>query len=396
MILGARQVGKSTLLNHVHGQKAKTFIFDPVVDIGNVRQDPDFFLDQNPGPLILDEIQYAPELLPAIKRRIDRNGRAGGYFMTGSQNPALLRNISESLAGRVVVLELGGMTTVEKSESASASSAPWLNALLDARGGLPDLSGHTRVPKTAEDDSLFSRIWRGGLPIMLDKSNDMLGDVMSSYLRTYVERDIRRLAEVEDQQLFTRFLGLCAALTAQEINHSQLGREIGITHQTAKRWLALLGATYQWIEIPAYHGNALKKVSERPKGYIRDTGFAAYLQYISSPDALAGHPLQGALMETYVVQDLLNTFCVLSLPPKVYHWRKHSGAEVDLVLERDGIFWPVEIKSTTRISSSHSEGIRLFRADHPHLRHGPGVILAPVEQVTCLPENVLVVPYDLA
>ncbi|MEI8242885.1 MAG: DUF4143 domain-containing protein [bacterium] len=395
LILGARQVGKSTLLNHIHGHKAKTFVFDPIVDIGNARQDPDFFLDQNPGPLILDEIQYAPELLPAIKRRIDAQGRMGNYLMIGSQNLALLKNIAESLAGRVIVLELGSMTTVEKNGAVSADSEPWLKTLLAAGGKMPELSGHTRVCKTAKNDSLFDRIWRGGMPITLDKGNERLGDVMSSYLRTYVERDVRIMAQVDDQHLFTRFLSLCAARTAQEINHSQVGREIGITPQTAKRWMALLAATYQWIEIPAYHGNALKKVSERSKGYICDTGLAAHLQYISSPDALAVHPMQGALMETYVVRDILNTFNALARPPKVYHWRRYSGAEVDLILERDGIFWPIEIKSTTRINAKHSEGIRLFRSHHPHLQHGPGVILAPVEQVSCLPENNIIIPYDL-
>lgn len=396
LILGARQVGKSTLLGHVHGQRAKTFVFDPVVDVANARRDPDFFLDQNPGPLILDEIQYAPELLPAIKRRIDRDRCAGAYFMTGSQNLALLKNISESLAGRVVVLELGPMTTSEKNGCVSLPASPWLKVLLDAGGGMPDLSDRVRVPKNGDNDTLFSRVWRGGMPIVLDKMNDLLGDIMSSYLRTYVERDVRMVAQAGDQHLFSRFLGICAALTAQEINHSQLGREIGVTPQTAGRWLAVLRATYQWIEIPAYHGNAMKKVSGRAKGYICDTGLASHLQYVSSPDALSVHPLQGALVETYVVHDLLNSICALPAAPKVYHWRKYSGAEVDLVLERDGIFWPVEIKSATHIKSSHCEGLRAFRSEHPHLVHGPGIILAPVEEVTCMPGNIIVIPYDLS
>lgn len=395
LITGARQVGKSTLLSHLFGAEMPQVVFDPVIDVGNARQDPEFFIDQHPPPIILDEIQYAPELLPVIKRRIDRREAPGQYFLTGSQNLSLLRNVSESLAGRAVVLELGPLTLAERRGLRVAPHPAWLQRLLDAAGALPDFASHERLRGEGLLTTVFEVLWRGGYPRTLDLSPEFIVDVMQSYVRTYVERDIRALANVQDQQQFSRFLALCAAMTAQEINHSQMGRDIGVTPQTASRWLNVLKATFQWLEAPPYHGNVLKRLSGKPKGYLADTGLAAFLQRISSPAALSGHPLLGALFETHVAMDLYRQFPILDMPPQIYHWRTHGGAEVDLLLERDGVFWPIEIKSKARITAADARGITAFRSTYPSLRHGPGLIIAPVEQVGQLRDEIVVVPYDL-
>jgi predicted AAA+ superfamily ATPase len=185
-------------------------------------------------------------------------------------------------------------------------------------------------------------------------------------------------------------------LTAQEINHTQLGRVLGISYQTARRWLSALVSTYQWIEVPPWHGSTVKRVSMRPKGYFADTGLAAWLQRISSPAALSGHPLQGALFETHVVLDTLKQAQHLSPPPRAWHWRSHSGAEVDLLLERDGIFVPIEIKSSARATRGDARGILAFREAYPDLRHGPGVVVAALERCELLGDNLIALPYDLA
>jgi predicted AAA+ superfamily ATPase len=395
LVTGARQVGKSTLLGHLFGDTMPHITFDPVVDVGNARQDPEFFIEQHPPPVILDEIQYAPELLAIIKRRVDRDDAPGQYLLTGSQNLALLRDVSESLAGRVVVLDLGPMTLSERQGWGARSGPVWLDLLLEAGGALPDLSHQERVPRVAPLRTVFEVLWRGGYPRTLDPSPDVIVDIMQSYVRTYVERDVRSLTNVQDQQQFSRFLSLCAALTAQEVNHSQFGREIGVTPQTASRWLNILKATYQWLELPPYHGNTIKRISGKPKGYLTDTGLAAFQQRISSPEALSGHPLLGSLFETHVVLDIHRKFHCLTMPPQVHHWRTLAGAEVDMLLERDGIFWPVEIKSSARITRADARGIVAFRETYPALRHGPGVIVAPVEEVFQLRDGILVIPYDL-
>ena len=396
LLNGARQVGKSTLLSHFYDDKMDHVVFDPVIDIGNARQDPEFFLNQQKLPIILDEIQFVPELLPVIKRVIDKNPKPGLFFLTGSQNLLILKQISESLAGRVMVLDLGTMSLAERlGHGLLAETGSWVYKLFDAKTDIPDLSECSRTVGSGYYYNVFAQLWRGGFPGILQLDNDTISDYFRSYTATYVERDIRVLAEVSDQQQFSRFLSLCAALTAKEINYSQLGREIGVTPQTALRWLAILKATYQWLEVFPYHGNTIKRLSGKPKGYITDTGFASYLQHISSPEALSGHPLLGSFFETHVVLDLHCKFSFLSTAPQCYHWRSHGGAEVALLLERDGIFWPIEIKCKAKITKNDARGIKAFKETYPQLTCGPGIIIAPVLNVSKLDENTLIVPYDL-
>ena len=183
LVTGARQVGKSTLLGHLCGDAMPHITFDPVIDVGNARQDPEFFIAQHPPPIILDEIQYAPELLAVIKRRVDRDDAPGQYFLTGSQNLALLRDVSESLAGRVVVLDLGPLTLSERQGWGIRAEPVWLELLLNAGGALPDLHHQARVPHIAPLRTAFEVLWRGGYPRTLDQSPDVIIDIMQSYVR---------------------------------------------------------------------------------------------------------------------------------------------------------------------------------------------------------------------
>ena len=393
LVLGARQAGKSTLLSHVAPDAARV-VFDPVIDVGNARQDPELFLDQYPPPVILDEVQYVPDLLAVIKRRADEDRRPGQYLLTGSQNPMLLESVSESMAGRVAVLDLHFLSLAERCRQADTDRG-WIEDLFEA-DAVARLVRRERLPSRDHESTLSARLWRGGFPGHLDHDNELLPDLFSSYMRTYVERDVRRVAAVDDAGLFARFVGLCGAHSAQEINHSQLGRELGITYHTAQRWLAVLRATFQWLEIPPFSNNPAKRVSRRPKGYFADTGFAAWTQRISSPAALMSNPVQGALFETHVVLDILKQTQAMRYPPRFHHWRQHSGAEVDLVLERDGVLVAVEAKSGARVSRGDTRGIRAFRENHPEQRHGVGVVVAAVKAPVLLGDDIVALPYDIA
>jgi predicted AAA+ superfamily ATPase len=389
VVAGARQVGKSTLLGHVFGGQAEVVVFDPAQDIGNARQDPGLFLDNHPPPIILDEIQFAPELVAAIKRRVDQDRRPGQYLLTGSQQWHVLRNLAESLAGRAVFLDLEGFCLGELAKQSAPS--PWLPAWLE------DPAAFVVSPRKRLElpHASFELVWRGSLPDATRLPLEVLPDFWAAYFRTYVERDVRLLTEVADWHLFGRFVRLAAALTGQEINHSQLGRELGVTPQTARRWLDLLTATFQWFEVPAYSGNAVKRVSGKGKGYIADTGFACWAQAISSPSSLGGNPLWGHLFETAIAGELRKQMSLLSPAPRLYHWRSAGGAEVDFLLERDNTFFPIEVKAKTRVSRGDARGIRAFRAAYPALQVAPGLVIAPCERLERISEEAVALPWDL-
>lgn len=386
VVTGARQVGKSTLLTHVLPDWS-TVVLDPVVDVENANADPDLFLDNRPAPLVVDEVQYAPALVAAVKRRVDRDRRPGQYVLTGSQQWGVLKNLSESLAGRAVFLDLEGLSFAEQAGEGRVEK-PWLARWLDDPQALVEGAGRLDFGRP-----LYEVLWRGSLPEAWFLPLDVVPDFHAAYRRTYVERDVRLLADVSDEQVFGRFLQLMAALTAQEINYSQLGRELGIAGNTARAWLGILRSTFQWFEIPAWSGNVVKRTSRRPKGYVADTGMACAAQALSSPRVIGGHPLQGALFETAVVADVRKQCATLSPRPTLWHWRSHGGAEVDLVLERDGRLFPVEIKSVSHPSARAASGIAAFRKTYGD-RVGPGLVIAAVERAAWLTRQDAVVPWN--
>jgi len=370
VVSGARQVGKSTLIRHLFSGY-EMVVFDPAKDVGNARKDPDLFLDNHPPPLVLDEIQYAPELVSALKRRIDKNRIPGGYILTGSQQWSVLKTISESLAGRCVFADMEGFSLAETAEDIPGKS--WLNRWLTA----PDdfIKEEARLYKTGR--SLYEQLWRGWLPEADRLPLELLPDFHEAYFRTYIERDVRLLADVDDWQQFGRFVQFSAAMNAREVNHSQLGRDIGVTPQTARRWLALLQATFQWHEVPAYSGNAVKRISGKAKGYFADSGLACHLQQISSPKALGGNPQVGSLFESAVMAEVRKMAALEPVQPAIYHWRTHAGAEIDILLERDGCFFPIEVKLTTGPSRKDTSGFRAFRETYPGLKTAPGLVITP-------------------
>jgi predicted AAA+ superfamily ATPase len=387
IVSGARQVGKSTLLRR-ELPDWEIVVFDPAVDVGAARSDPDLFLDNHPAPLVLDEIQFAPELVPSLKRRVDRTREPGRYVLTGSQQWSVLKTASESLAGRAAFLDLEGFSLAEIARE--TTDEHWLARYLDD----PRAFVARSAERVGTATTVYERLWRGFLPGSDALSDDLIPDFYGAYLRTYIERDVRVIADVGDWQAFGRFVRLAAALTAKEVNYSQLGREIGITPQTAHRWLSMLRATFQWFEVPAYHGNALKRVSRKPKGYIADTGLACNIQMISAARALGGHPMAGALFESAVVAEIRKLSGTLSSQPTLHHWRSHGGAEVDLLLERDGRLFPIEVKLTTNPTRADASGFGFLRETYPDMDIAPGLVIGPVERARTLNGVDLALPWD--
>jgi len=390
LVAGARQVGKSTLVEQLYGNTCKIFVFDPVQDLYAVKDDPDLFLRNNPPPLILDEIQYVPELVPALKRYIDRNRRPGMFLITGSQQWEVMRHLSESLAGRAAFLELPGFSLQEKGCVTSC----WLNRWMEAAGQGADAAFESVKGGESANISATEHIWKGSFPEVRNLKPDVVSGWMQGYVNTYLQRDVRLLTKVRDETQFARFLSLCASLTGQECNYSQIGRDIHISTPTAIQWLSILRATYQWLEVPAFASNHIKRLSEKPKGYFCDTGLAAYLMRISSPEAVQGHPAFGALFETMVVQECYKQVQQQSLTPVFHHYRLHSGAEIDLILEKDGVFFPVEIKAGSTPGGRSLKNFDKFRDTIPNAAQA-GLIIYAGREVLRLNDYCTAVPFDL-
>lgn len=388
-LLGARQVGKSTLIKNLFKDSIRTVVFDPVQDIGNARNDPDFFLQNNPPPLFLDEIQYAPEVLPALKRRIDEEGRNGLYILSGSQNLSVLRNISESLAGRVFIQHLMPMSIREIDETLEDVSFlhEWV---ISSTWKKPQEIRFNTYPAST---TLLQKIWRGGHPALLSFPDHMIPNYWQSYMQTYIERDVRTVANIGSLQTFGSFFGILSALSSQEINFSELGRELGIDRKTAQQWTEIAQATYQWITIPAFSRNFIKKASAKQKGYCTDTGFTCYLQRISTPDALANHPFIGRLMETFIVTEILKQCEGWALKPNVYHYRLHSGGEVDLILEMDGVLFPIEIKLKSHPTPADCKGFSSLRSSFPSEQFANNLIISNSEKPAMLTPDTLAVSW---
>jgi predicted AAA+ superfamily ATPase len=386
LLVGPRQCGKSTLLCNIF-PKLPVFVFDQYFDEHNVRSDPDNFLRNFPGPLILDEVQYVPELLSALKRKVDTSDTYGQYFLTGSQNLAMLKSVAESMAGRVCVIEMTGLTLYEAAEKPATSS--WLSRYLQEPRSL--LTSTTGV---LSEYNLLSTLWRGNLPQALLGKPSSIERYKTSYAQTYIDRDVRTLGNSKDLSDFGSFMRLTSALSAQEINYHQLGREIALEGRKAKEWLQVMQYTYTWRAAEAYSGNTAKRLSQKPKGYFFDTGIMCSLQRLSSPEALSGHPLFGAIFETWVSNMIHQLNCMLATPAYQYHWRANNETEVDIILDRDGWLYPIEVKAASSINLFDVRGMKAFRAAYPHQRIAPGLVIYNGTQCYQIDENTIALPWN--
>lgn len=388
LITGARQVGKSTILQNTF-PNLPLITFDPDTDIRGAKADPGLFLKDHPAPIILDEIQYVPQLLSHIKRIVDQSSDRPQYLLTGSQNLAMLSSVAESMAGRVIILPMGPMTIYEQMDCVSQPT--WLERYLENPSTLISF-----VVGTLTIASPLELIWRGGMPGYLETPNDVLHDSIASYIQTYIQRDIRALENIQDIEGFTDFFGIMAGLTAQEINYNQLGREIDVAGVRAKKWVALLKQNYQWKDIPAYDGNTIKRISQKKKGYLTDTGIACYLQHISSPEALRSNPKRGALFETYIVNMIDTLLSAFPFTTKLYHWRSGNNAEVDLVIALDNKLYPIEIKMQSTLNKYDARGLKAFRETYQNntVTIMPGLIIYAGSDCYRIDEETIALPWN--
>ncbi len=352
LVTGPRQSGKTTLLKERFSEThAFVSLEDPDVR-DRALDDPRGFLRDNPPPVILDEIQYTPELLHYIKTAIDEDRAPGKWLLSGSQHFSLMSGVSQSLSGRVAVLALLPFSLAE-SVGEGSRKVTVDEIICRAFGDFPAKAGATG--STGLDMSAGKWLLSGAYPEVRANPEVDRHIWCSSYIQTYLERDVRQIMQVSDLNLFNRFLRICAARTAQVLNMSEIARDVGVSVTTVKKWISVLEASYQIFLLPPYFHNFGKRLIKSPKLYFLDTGIAAYLTGIHDVAPLASGPMMGPLFETMVVSEWVKTFYHAGEKPELYYYRAKSGLEVDLIIDRNSRLYPMEIKSTATILPRHGD-----------------------------------------
>lgn len=378
MVTGARQVGKTTLLKEAAEAGRRFVSLDTLTIRDLARRDPRAFLLSYPPPVIIDEIQYAPQLLPYIKSMIDEEPEAcGRFWLSGSQQFHLMRDVSESLAGRVAVIELGGISQGEELGRVDDDIFTTASAI----------SAQDRFSDIVE---IYSRIHRGGFPALVSgriKNREMF---FRSYVSTYIERDVRDLAKVGDEERFLKFIRAAAARTGQLLNLSELARDVGISMPTAKDWLGILKASNLVYLLQPYYRNVTSRIVKTPKLYFTDTGLCCHLLGWDTPKSLMNGAMAGAMLETFVVGEILKRYWNIGKEPRIYFYRDRVGTEIDLLIEIDGRLEPVEVKRNTNPVPADVKAFKKVEELGIHLSHG--AVVCPSETALPLTDVVSIVP----
>lgn len=384
VLTGPRQSGKTTLLKHVFAENSGYVSLEPPDVRAAAAADPRGFLDLHPAPVVFDEVQYAPDLLPYIKERIDgRRDAHGQYFLTGSQNLLLTKEVTESLAGRAAMLRLLPASRREEF-GRSLDPLPWESA---SKSEKPRRAGHH--PGRSD---LWTSFLRGGYPELVAEPNRDISLWHSSYVQTYLERDVRSLRQVGDLISFQSFLRALAARAGQLLNLTDVARDLGVAVNTAKAWLSVLEATFQVIVLRPYHANVGKRLVKTPKVYLTDTGMLCYLAGLKDPEHAAAGPLGGAIVETAVLLEIVKAFLNRGEEPQIHFWRTSAGVEVDLVVEAGGKLIPIEVRQSATPHPAMASGIRAFQQDLGE-RAGPGFVIHTGDVRLPLAPKVVALPF---
>ena len=387
LLTGPRQVGKTTMLEHlieVEGKGRKKVSLDDLTLRELAKTDPKMFFQLYQPPLLIDEVQYAPELFPYIKIMVDERHQPGDFWLTGSQLFKMMEGVQESLAGRVALLHLSPL-----SQSEIMKRPPEPPFSLE----LPLLSERQNGRQMLNTPEVFQHIHQGGMPALVTGTYSNASIFYSSYIDTYMERDVRRLSNDIDSLKFLRFLRSVAARTYQQVNYKGIADDAEIDQTTAKNWLHVLEALGIIFLLEPYSNNVLKRTVSTPKLYFYDSGIVCYLTRWSSPETAMEGAMSGALLENYTVAEIIKTYQNAGQEPFLYYYRDKDAREIDLILERDGKLFPIEIK---KMASPPKKLTKVFDLiDKSPLQRGTGAILCMADQLGAFDQNNLIVPISL-
>lgn len=370
LITGPRQVGKTTMLRTIKPDIPYITLDDPIL-LQFALEETGTFFKNTPPPLLIDEIQYAPELFPYIKMIVDKEKRKGQFFMTGSQQFKMMKNVSESLAGRIGIVNMLGLSMREIHEEEFY---------------LPFLPIEDYYIKRREtlNETNYKEVWKiihhGSMPDLYASEIDWQ-IFYSSYTKTYIERDVRELTQIGDEVKFLKFMIAVAANTGNLLNYASIAKNIGVSQPTVERWISILCTSGIIYLLEPYHNNILKRAIKTPKVYFLDTGLAAYLTKWNTPEVLENGAMAGAFFETYVIGEIIKSYYNAGIEPMLFFYRDKEQNEIDLLIMQDGALFPIEIKKNADPKKSDIDAFE-------KLNHIPGVKRAS-GGIICLYDNLI-------
>lgn len=381
LVTGPRQVGKTTMLQKLMEGTDRGYVsLDDLHERTLAKTDPELFLQLHKPPILIDEVQYAPELFTYIKIYADKKRSKGDFWLTGSQAFKLMQGMQESLAGRVAVLSL---TSLSQAEIYGNRLEPFV---LDMK----KLSARSRERKPANIKEIFNRIYNGSMPAVISGQNKNTHIFYSSYVTTYIERDVRALSDSIDSLKFLRFITAVAARCGQLLNIADIARDADINQKQVKGWLGILETLGIIFYLHPYSNNMLKRLVKTPKLYFYDTGLVCYLTKWSSAETLESGAMNGAILENYVVSEIMKTYLNNGKAPFMYYYRDKDAKEIDIVLEHDGVLNPIEIKKS---ANPGSELVKVFGLlNNASIPRSKGAVICMKPELSAIDRENYIVP----
>ena len=382
LLIGPRQVGKTTMLEHLmEGSGRQKVTLDDVENRRLAQSDPALFLEMHPAPVLIDEVQYAPQLFSYIKINVDNGAAPGSYWLTGSQAFQLMELAQESLAGRTAIVH---MSALSQSELYGDGTTEPLSLKLE------NLNRRKEHLSSCNSMEMFERIWNGGMPGHRSGRFTDRDVFYSSYIQTYINRDVSDMIPGVDKLLFADFIRAAACRVGQMLNTHDIAQDVGVSDDTAKRWLQVLEKSEVVFYLRPYSNNLLKRTVKTPKMYFFDTGLAAYLTKYSNPEILMNGAINGAILENYTVAEIRKTWLNSAKECLLHYYRDKDTNEIDMVIEADGELHPLEIKKSTNPGTELASAFKVL--DKGSVPRGAGAILCLREEISAIDRNTFILP----
>lgn len=379
LVTGPRQVGKTTMLLNVCDHYTYTTFDDPLI-LHQAVEETNLFLMNNEPPLLIDEVQYAPEIFRYIKMHVDKDRKKGAFVLTGSQAFQLMKGVSETLAGRMAIIEMQGLSLRER---------------FDVSFYKEFIPNHEYITERKKYVKPYTNLWhiiqRGAMPELSDESINW-ERYYSSYVKTYIEKDVRQLVNISDEMKFVKFLTALAARCGELLNYNALANEVEVSIDTIKRWISILQTSGIIFLLEPYANNLLKRIVKTPKIYFYDSGLVCYLTRWTTPEVLKTGAKAGNIFENFIVSEILKTHLNAGRTiSSIYFYRDKDKKEIDVIIEKDGTLYPIEIKMSANPVKSMAKNFSVLD-NIPDMKKGTGCIICQYENSLYLREDLIALP----